>query len=186
MKNFVRSRHSWLMGVLAGAAVPFAWSFAGGASFGGLSNAWAAAAPAAPAAQQEQRIRELEARIKILELEQETQDRRLRLDIERNGRAFEEIDRRLRLLEDRASTASEPVAAQQPDKAAALEAMCREPFIQADHGIRRLKPGCESTGNECDAPEAVDVRGVRRILPACIQAAEKEHGVCDPPYFFKA
>ena len=62
--------------------------------------------------------------------------------------------------------------------------MCRDPFIQADHGIRRLKPGCESSGNECDAPEAVDVRGVRRVLPACVQAAEREHGVCDPPYFF--
>ena len=186
MSNILfRSRPSWLVGALAGAAVPLALFLAGSE----LSNAWASAAPATPATpasratNQDQRIRELEERIKILELQQEAQERRLRLDIERNGRAFEEMDRRLRLLEDR-STPSEPVAAPQIDKDAALEAMCREPFIQGDHGIRRLKPGCESTGNPCDAPEAVDIRGVRRILPACVQAAEKERGVCDPPYFF--
>jgi hypothetical protein len=180
----VRSRPSWLMGMLAGAAMPLAVLFASG-SLRGPSSAWAAAAPPATAApNQDQRIHELEERIRILELQQETQDRRLRLDIERNSRAFEEIDRRLRLLEDRTATQNEPATGPQPENAAALEALCRDPFIQAGHGIRRLKPGCEGAGNECDAPQAVDIRGVRKVLPACVQSAEKEHAVCDPPYFF--
>jgi hypothetical protein len=183
LKFLVRSRHPWLMGAAAGAAVPFALSLAGAAPFAGSPNAWASAGPSPTTSAQEQRVRELEERVKILELENETLDRRLRLDIERNGRSFEEIDRRLRLLEDRSGSPSEPVASPQADKVA-LEAMCRDPFIEAAHGIRRLKPGCESIGNECDAPEAVDVRGVRRVLPACVQAAEREHGICDPPYFF--
>src|SRR5689334_16317683 len=128
LKFLVRSRHPWLMGVAAGAAV--ALSLAGAVPR--LPSAWASAAPSSPTTgAQEQRIRELEERIKILELENETLDRRLRLDIERNGRGFEEIDRRLRLLEDRSGNPSEPVAAAQPDKLA-LETMCRDPFIQGD------------------------------------------------------
>jgi hypothetical protein len=187
MKNFtVRSRRSWWTGMLAGAAVPVALSLAGSVSFGGFSTAWAsAAAPSSPAStSQDQRIRELEERIKILELEQETQERRLRLEIERHGRAFEEIDRRVRALEERAGQPAESAAVSQAERAAALEAMCREPFIQGAPGIRKVKPGCESSGKECDAPEAVDSRGVRRVLPGCIQSIEKERGVCDPPYFF--
>jgi hypothetical protein len=180
---FFHSRQSWVMGMLMGASLSVA-ALLTSAFLGGPSYAWAAAAPVAPAASNpDQRIRELEERIKILELQQETMERRMHLDVERNGRAFEEIDRRLRLLEDRAATPSEQPVSQQPDNAA-LEAMCREPFMQADHGIRRLKPGCESAGNECDAPETVDIRGVRRVLPACVQSAEKGRGVCDPPYFF--
>jgi len=171
------------MGMLAGAVMPVALLLSGNSPFGGPSNAWAAAAPPS-AANQEQRIRELEERIKIMELQQETLDRRLRLDIERNGRAFEEIDRRLRALEDHGAQPNELAASLQSEKAAALEAMCREPFFQTEKGIRRLKPGCESSGNECDAPEALDLRGVRRVLPACIKSIEKERGVCDPPYFF--
>jgi hypothetical protein len=160
--------------------------FAASAFIGGASNAWAATAPSSPpaAANQDQRIRELEERIKILELEQETQQRRLRLEIERHGRAFEEIDRRLRALEDRGGQPAEPTAVSQAERAAALEALCREPFIEVAPGIRRVKPGCEQAGNECDAPEAVDIRGVRRVLPGCLKAMEKERGVCDPPYFF--
>jgi hypothetical protein len=169
--------------MLAGAVAPVVVSLWGGALFHGPSNAWAGTAPPTPAAaSQDQRIRELEERIRILELEQETQDRRLRLEIERSGRAFEEIDRRLRLLEDRSATPSEP-AMSQPESSS-VDAMCRNPFIEAGHGIRRLKPGCEAAGKECDAPQAVDIRGVRTVLPACVQSAEKDRGSCSPPYYF--
>ncbi len=172
------------MGMAAGAAAPVLLLLSGNASFGGPSNAWTAAAPAPQSANQDQRIRELEERIKILELEHETLDRRLRLELERNGHTFEDIDHRLRALEVHAPTSGELAAMPPPDKAAVVDAMCREPFIQTAPGIRRVKPGCESSGKECDAPEAVDLRGVRRVLPACLQTMEKERPVCEQPYFF--
>jgi hypothetical protein len=172
------------MGVFVGATVPVALLLPRTGSFaGGLSSAWADAAPGPTNPQQ--RIRELEERVKILELQQETVDHKLRLDIDRNGRAFEEIDRRLRALEERPAAPAE-TAALEAQKSAELEAMCRDPYIKLPSGIRRLKPGCESAGSVCDAPEVVDGHGVRRVLAACVPTMEKERGVCDPPYYFDA
>jgi hypothetical protein len=176
MTSLFRSRRSWL--VLAGAALPFALL--------GMSNAWAEGAPGPGfASNPQQRIHELEERVRILELTQETLERRLHLDVERNGRAFEEIDRRLRALEDRPATPAAPAApASSPDKNAALEAMCKDPYFLVAPGIRRVKPGCESTGTQCDAPEAVDAHGVRHVLPGCLQTIDKNRNACDPPYYF--
>src|SRR5689334_1565046 len=124
LNSLARSRPSWLLAMVTGVAVPVLLLLSGD----GPSKAWGAAAPASQSVNQDSRIRELEERIKILELEQETLDRRLRLELERNGRSFDDIDHRLRALEAHAPTPGEIAAATQPDKAAVVDAMCREPF----------------------------------------------------------
>jgi hypothetical protein len=141
--------------------------------------AWADGAPTSLNSQQ--RVKELEERVKILELEHETLDRRMRLETERSGRAVEDLDKRLRALEGRAVASEAPAAPM--EKSAAREVNCTDPYIDVGHGIRRVKPGCESSGNECDAPEAIDGRGVRTILPACVQTIDRNKGNCEPPHF---
>jgi len=70
---------------------------AGVASFGpGASNALAETTPIAS----QQHVRELEERVKILELERETLDHRMRLEAERTRRTIEALDMRIRLLEE--------------------------------------------------------------------------------------
>jgi len=163
--------HRPLSGMLSTALVGM---MIGGLGMSGSSKAFAqAAAPAEP----QQRIRELEQRVKILELENETLDRRLHLEIDRSTRFLDDMDKRVRLLEAR------PLApAESTSKA---DDPCRYPYIHVAPGIMRIKPGCESTGGECAAPERVDVRGVRTVLPACEQATEAPGG-CEPPYYIDA
>src|SRR5258708_5670912 len=133
----------------------------------GLSKAFA---QGKPAPDPDRQLRELEQRVKILELENETLDRRLQLEIDHNSHLFDDVDKRLRAVENRA------VENREPDP-------CRDPYIHVAPGILRVKPGCESSGGECTAPEAVDARGVRVVLPGCRQTIVEGARQCDPPYF---
>jgi hypothetical protein len=138
-----------------------------GGSGPGLSKAFAQG-KAAP--DPDRQLRELEQRVKILELENETLDRRLQLEIDRNLHLFDDVDKRLRAVESRAPENRDPDP-------------CRDPYIHIAPGILRVKPGCESAGGECTAPEAVDARGVRIVLPGCRQTVVEGARQCDPPYF---
>src|SRR5690242_20661582 len=90
-----RSRH-WLSGMIGGGVLTMLLS--AGALPSRTSIAFAQNAP--PSTSPQQRIHELEQRVKILELENETLDRRVQLDQERYGRAFEDFEKRLRALEE--------------------------------------------------------------------------------------
>src|SRR5579859_529521 len=87
------------------------------------------AAPPEP----DRQVRELEQRVKILELENETLDRRLRLEIDRNTHVVDDLDKRIKALESRDNKGLDP---------------CREPYIHVAPGIVRVRPGCESVGGE--------------------------------------
>jgi hypothetical protein len=143
----------------------------------GTSGLPKAFAQAGAAAEPQQRIRELEQRVKILELESEALDRRAQLEVERNARIIDEMDKRVRALETRAPE-THPLETHAPD--------CRDPYIHVAPGIIRVRPGCESFGGECSAPEAVDARGVRTILPACQKSLDDGSRDCNPPYFIDA
>ena len=99
--------------------------------------------------------------------------------MERNTRVLDEVDKRLHLLEARA--ASVESASNAADKIGMAEDPCRYPYIHVAPGIMRIKPGCESTDGECAAPERVDARGIRTVLPVCQQSTETGGG-CEPPY----
>ena len=87
---------SWWLGPSTG-LFGFLLLAAGMVSFGsGASNAWADDAPTAS----QQRVRELEERVKILELERETLDRTMRLETKRTRRTIEALDERIRALEE--------------------------------------------------------------------------------------
>jgi hypothetical protein len=111
--------------------------------------------------------------VKILELESEAIDRRAQLEVERNARIIDEMDKRIRALETRGPETRGPDP-------------CRDPYIHVAPGIVRIRPGCESVGGECGAPERVDARGVRTVLPACQQSIGDAPRDCDPPYFVDA
>jgi hypothetical protein len=180
MSTIVRLRRP-LLPVLLGAPFVVILFLAGvGPWPGGSSFAFAQGAPGST--NSEHRFRELEQRVKILELENETLDRRLRLEAEHSGRLFEDLDRRVRVLEQHPAAPAEP-AANKEQKSPAIDAYCSDPFIQLASGVRRLKPGCDATGNPCDAPWAVDARGIRTVLPACVQSLESNAGGCDSPYY---
>jgi hypothetical protein len=128
----------------------------------GGSSAWAQASPGTSISQQ--RIHELEERVKILELERETLDRQVKLEAEHTGRTIEELEVRIRAVEDTRGS-----------EAAAVHT-----------GIRRVKAGYEDTTKTCDAPEAIDARGVWKLRPECVRAAASQQGICDTPYVINA
>ncbi len=149
----------------------------------GMASAWAQGGPSS--AVSPRRMDELAERVKILELENEALERRVRLDTEHQGQAVEDLERRVRALEGHAQASLESTV-QPPETNAEPDVSCKDPYIDVGRGIRRIKPGCESTANPCDAPEVVDVRGVRTILPACRESVEKKTGGCDSPYYIDA
>jgi hypothetical protein len=169
MTTIFRSRRS-LWGTLSACLL--------GVWIAGTSGFPKAFAQGAPAVDPQQRIRELEQRVKILELESETLDRRAQLEVERNARILDEMDKRVRALEARGPETRVPESSV-PDP-------CRDPYIHVAPGVVRIRPGCESAGGECSAPEAVDARGVRTILPACQKFLDDNSRDCNPPYFIDA
>src|SRR6267142_2160515 len=117
-----RSRHSWPLGLTMGVLVIFLVLVSGLGSWGtGASNAWAQAPASSPISPQ--RVRELEERVKILELEHEAVDRRTRLQAERTGRAIEELEMRVRALEEN-DRAHLGVTVTEPEKGAEVDDVC--------------------------------------------------------------
>ena len=174
-----RSRYAWLLGWPTGLLGVFLVFGSGPASLGaGSSNAWAGPAPNATVSPQ--RVRELEERVKILELEHETLDRRMRLQAEQAGRALEDLEMRVRALEGSVRPAAEVTP--QPEKSISVEDVCKDPYIRFANGIRRVKAGCEDRGNSCDVPQVVDARGVWTVRPECVPATPVKAGNCDIPY----
>jgi hypothetical protein len=178
--TFIRSRRPLLVMLLGALFVGILFLAGLGPWPAGSSFAFAQGAPGST--NSEHRFRELEQRVKILELENETLDRRLHLEAERSGRLFEDLDRRVHVLEQHPAAPAEPAATQEP-KRPAIDAYCSDPYIQLGPGAGRLKPGCDPTGNPCDAPWAVDARGIRTVLPACAQSLESNAGGCDSRYY---
>jgi len=173
-----RSRYSWLLGWPTGLVGVFLVFGPGiGSLGGGSSNAWAGAAPSPTVSPQ--RVRELEERVKILELEYETLDRRMRLQAEQAGRALEELDMRVHALEGAARAAE---GTPPPKESISLEEVCKDPYIRFANGIRRVKEGCEDRGRSCDVPEVVDARGVWTVRPECVPATPVKAGNCDITY----
>ena len=144
----------------------------------GASKAWAQATTSSPLSQQ--RVRELEERVKILELEHEALDRRVRLQAERTGRAIEELEMRVRVLEENGRAHVDPVA--EPQKGAEVDEACKDPYIHLWNGIRRVKSGCENAAKPCDVPKFVDGRGFLTVRPECVQAVPVKEGGCEIPY----
>ena len=178
---FLRSRHPWPPGLPTGLLVGFLVIVPVVGSWGaGPSNAWAQTT--ASSAVSQQRVRELEERVKILELEQEALDRRTRLQAERTGRAIEELEMRVRALEEN-GRASLDGPAIEPEKGAGADAVCKDPYVYLSNGIRRVKSGCENGAKPCDVPKVVDGRGFWTVRPECAPATPVKEGACDIPYF---
>jgi hypothetical protein len=118
--------------------------------------------------------------VKILELEHETLDRRMRLQAERTGRAIEELEMRVRALEENDRARLDAVA--EKVKGAEVDDLCKDPYIHLWNGIRRVKSGCENAGKPCDFPKVVDGRGFWTVRPECVQNAPVKEGGCDIPY----
>jgi hypothetical protein len=157
-----------------------------GMMIGGLgSGSSKAFAQAAAPAETQQRIRELEQRVKIIELENEALARRVQLEIDRSTRVLDDMDKRLHVVETHAAAPVES-AGKAADKIGMAEDPCRYPYIHVAPGIMRIRPGCESAGGQCDAPERVDARGIRTVLPGCQQVIDETGGSCEPPYFIDA
>jgi len=130
----------------------------------GLASAWAQEAPtSASVASSPRRVEDLVERIKSLEIEIEYLERRMRT-LESRGQAPLESDKH------------------SPGSNAEPGDSCKDPYIDVGRGVRRVKPGCESLGNLCDAPEVVDARGIRVVLPACRPSVEAKSGGCTSPY----
>jgi hypothetical protein len=178
MRTFIfRSRHSRLFGLSTGVLGIFFLLRPSIGFLDGGSNAWAQAGPGTPMSQQ--RIRELEERVKILELEHETLDRQMKLEAERTGRTVEELEIRIRALEN---ARAPEAAAVQPEKSSTIDEVCKDPYVRLPNGIRRVKAGCEDTTKSCDVPEVIDAQGVWKVRPECVPAAASQEGICDTPY----
>ncbi len=145
----------------------------------GSSNAWAQSAPSSPNLQQ--RVRELEERLRIIELEHEALERRMHLEAERTTRVLDELDKRLRACETHA-LAPAKVETPPAEGSTITDPHCQNPYMIVSYGVRRVRPGCESAGNECDPPFAIDPRGVRKFLPACVKSEDAGSG-CASPFF---
>jgi hypothetical protein len=178
MRTFIsRSRHSWLFGLSTGVLGIFFLLRPSIGFLDGGSNAWAQAGPGTPVSQQH--LRELEERVKILELEHEALDRRTKLEAERTGRTIEELEMRIRTLEN---ARAPEVAAVQPEKSATIDELCKDPYTHFPNGIRRVKRGCEDSTKPCDVPEVIDAQGMWKVRPECVPAAASQQGTCDTPY----
>ncbi|HEX9295836.1 MAG TPA: hypothetical protein VF881_08370 [Polyangiaceae bacterium] len=144
----------------------------------GSSSAWAQSAPT-PNLQRQ--VRELEERVRIMELEHEALQRRMHLDAELTRRALDELEQRLIACEKQAVA---PAKAEAPpvQSPSIVDPRCRNPYTMAADGIRRIKPGCESAGDACEPPVAIDPRGVRKILPSCVKPEDTGAGCASPFY----
>jgi hypothetical protein len=175
-KFLLRSRHSWLL-ALSTCLLGIFFMLLPSIGSGG-SSAWAQASPSTPISQQ--RVHELEERVKILELEHEALDRRMKLEAEHAGRTIEELVVRIRALE---GARGREAAAVQPEKSATMDEYCKDRYVRLPNGVRRVKAGCEDAINTCDVPEVVDARGVWKLRPECVREASSQQGTCDTPYF---
>src|SRR4051812_37664680 len=118
MGKIFRSRHVATAAMLAGALLApllVGFVFPGSAS----KSAWA---EDAPHPNLQVRARELEERVRILELEQEALARRLHLQMDQNERTLGDIDKRLRGCEEKLVSAKPSVAV--PAELASADARC--------------------------------------------------------------
>jgi hypothetical protein len=149
-----RALRSWLI------ALPLAMlgvSILASSSSVGIPNAWAQRAPSSTSVQQ--RVRELEERLKILELEHEALQRRMQLAAEHDNHILDDLDKRLRTCEQTAKAPSKSVA------------------------VPAAKASASRGSTNCDPPWSIDLRGVRTIQPACLQSLDATEDSCELPYY---